>query len=306
MSRGDFWINVENSPFAALGKIPIKYSKSLGNSIFYQQYFEEMLFNYMDALNTFYVANTRAKQHLYISAPQFKQTVDKKTGEIKGFEPSNEYISDILIQALSADNAVFKLENNQLNIQHIISKTDEALKAEGNYIALQHYPISNVLEKEWEHASTRSINNILMMEKAAQYGVLAHEIVSEASQEKDIDLLIDKYIQDGILPMEDREALLQEIHEIWHHPQINSWLNGDFKIWNEASIITADGETIRPDKVFTSPNSTIVLDFKFTQGDYVGHKAQVDKYMKAIRNVGYENVKGYLYYAKSKQLVEVI
>ncbi|WP_293933823.1 UvrD-helicase domain-containing protein [Sphingobacterium sp. UBA6645] len=306
MSRGDFWINVENSPFAALGKIPIKYSKSLGNSIFYQQYFEEMLFNYMDALNTFYVANTRAKQHLYISAPQFKQNVDKKTGEIKGFEPSNEYISDLLIQALSADNAVFKLENNQLNIQHIISKSDEALKAEGNYIALQHYPISNVLEKEWEHASTRSINNILMMEKAAQYGVLAHEIVSEASQEKDIDLLIDKYIQEGILPMEDREALLQEIHEIWHHPQINSWLNGDFKIWNEASIITADGETIRPDKVFTSPNSTIVLDFKFTQGDYVGHKAQVDKYMKAIRNVGYENVKGYLYYAKSKELVEVI
>src|SRR5690606_41995751 len=78
-ARGDFWSNVENSPFAALGKIPIEYSKSLGNSIFYQQYFEEMLFNYMDALNTFYVANTRAKQHLYISAPQFKQNVDKKT-----------------------------------------------------------------------------------------------------------------------------------------------------------------------------------------------------------------------------------
>src|SRR5690606_12395591 len=105
--------------------------------------------------------------------------------------------------------------------------------------------------------------------------VLAHEIVSEASKEEDIDHLVESYIQQGILPVEDRDSLLQEIHEIWHHPQINQWLNGDFKIWNEASIITAEGETIRPDKVFTSAAETIVLDFKFTQGDYIGHKAQV-------------------------------
>lgn len=306
MTRGDFWINVDNSPFAMLGKIPIKYSKTLGNSIFYQQYYEEMLFNYMDALNTFYVANTRAKQHLYLSAPQFKPDVDKKTGEIKGYIASNEYISDLLIEALTADEAVFKLENNQINIQNIISEDKKSNKKDSDFIALNHYPISNVLEKEWEHATSRSINNILMMEKAAQYGVLAHEIISEAAQEEDIDRLVDKFIQEGILPISDKEALLLEIHEVWNQPLINSWLKGDYKIWNEASILTAEGETIRPDKVFTSPTSTIVLDFKFTQGDYVGHKAQVDKYMKAIRNVGYENVKGYLYYAKSKELVEVI
>ncbi|MVZ63050.1 UvrD-helicase domain-containing protein [Sphingobacterium humi] len=306
-ARSDFWIDVVDSPFSELGKIPVKYNKNLGNSIFYQQYFEEMLFNYMDALNTFYVANTRAKQHLYITAPQFKEAVDKKTGEILGYEIKNEYISDILWQVLDQATSQFKMENNQVVIQEIIDMSaDTGLPSQEAAIALQHYPISNVLEKELDQTSSRSINNILLLEKAAQYGVLAHEIVSEASKEEDIDHQVESYIQLGILPVEDRDSLLQEIHEIWHHPQINQWLNGDFKIWNEASIITAEGETIRPDKVFTSAAETIVLDFKFTQGDYIGHKAQVDKYMKAIQNVGYQQVRGYLYYAKSKELVEVI
>src|SRR5690606_26949315 len=66
MTNGDFWIDTAGSPFEILGKIPVKYAKIVGQSIFYKQYYEEMLFNYMDALNTFYVATTRAIQHLYI------------------------------------------------------------------------------------------------------------------------------------------------------------------------------------------------------------------------------------------------
>src|SRR5690606_14145704 len=54
MTNGDFWIDTAESPFQTLGKIPIKYNSTIGKSIFYRQYFEEMLFNYMDALNTFY------------------------------------------------------------------------------------------------------------------------------------------------------------------------------------------------------------------------------------------------------------
>src|SRR5690606_4952668 len=39
-ARSDFWIDVLDSPFSELGKIPVKYNKNLGNSSFYQQYFE--------------------------------------------------------------------------------------------------------------------------------------------------------------------------------------------------------------------------------------------------------------------------
>lgn len=306
MTNGDFWIQTFDTPFAELGKVPIKYNGNVGDSIFYKQYFEEMLFNYMDALNTLYVATTRAVEHLYISAPSFKETVDKKTGEIMGLEVKNEYISDLIYQVLDYIEAPFQLENGEIHIQHAIPSQEEEETTSPNFIALDRYPISKELEKALEKSSKRTINNILMLEKASQYGILAHEIMSEVSNERDIDAWVDKYIEDGILSNEERPIILREIRQIWHHPEINKWLIGNYKIWNEASIITADGETIRPDKVFTNREETIVLDFKFTQSDYVGHKSQVDKYIKTLHNLGYNNIKGYLYYAKINELVEVV
>lgn len=309
LTNGDFWIDVLDSPFSDLGKIPVKYTQTLGKSIFYKQYFEEMLFNYMDALNTFYVATTRAKSHLYISAPQFKDEVDKKTGEILGSEVKNDFISDLLIQVLSANNSPFRLENNEFILldQPI---ADEQVKKDKESdadlkVELKDYPQSLALETALEKSTSRNINTILMMEKAAQYGVLAHEIVSLVKDESEIDKRVNQYIEEGILARDEKDLLLDEIQQIWNHPTINQWLTGDYKVWNESSIILEDGSTQRPDKVFTNENETIVLDFKFTQGDYINHKTQVGRYMNALSNVGYSNIKGYLYYAKSKELVEV-
>lgn len=309
MVNGDFWIDTADSPFEVFGKIPIKYNGSVGHSIFYKQYYEEMLFNYMDALNTFYVASTRAIQHLYILAPAFKEVVDKKTGEILGFDIKSEYISDMLHQVLSDTNSPFPLQNNQLLMDHPLpqpAKDDALSQQDGEtLIALSSYPISSELQNAFDKSHKRSINNILMLEKAAQYGILAHEIMSEISTEREIDALVDDYIENGILTAEDRPFILQEIHQIWHHPVINRWLTGNYKIWNEASIILENGETIRPDKVFTSDQETIVLDFKFTKGDYADHQWQIDSYKKALRNLGYSHIRGYLYYAKINELVEV-
>lgn len=310
MLNGDFWIDTANTPFAQLGKIPIKYNSSVGQSIFYKQYFEEMLFNYMDSLNTFYVATTRAIQHIYITAPGFTEQVDKKTGAITGYAIKNDYISDILYQALDKENTPFRLTANNLKIDET-SKHMQALKkapsedTSKNVISIEQYPLSNELKNAFDSTTKRSINNILQLEKAAQYGLLAHEIISEASTEQDILTLIDGYIEHGILGKEERPLLLEEIMRVWQHPQINKWLSSNYKIWNEASIILENGQTIRPDKVFTSPKETIVLDFKFTKGDYADHKWQVDSYKKALQNLGYQQVKGYLYYAKFNELVEV-
>lgn len=305
MINGDFWINTENSPFSELGKIPIKYNGNIAQSIFYKQYYEEMLFNYMDALNTLYVATTRAVEHIYITAPAFKETIDKKTGTPTGLEIKNDLISDVLYQILDQSQTAFAIENGKLSIDQIITKNTKDLVTETNSIAIQHYPISKAMETALDKNSRRDINTILMLEKAAQYGILAHEVMAEAAHEDDIAKIVTRYIEDGILALENKEILLTEIYRIWHHPQVNKWLSSDYKIWNEAAIITSDGKTIRPDKVFTNKNETIVLDFKFTGDNYIEHKTQVDQYMKALQNLGYQHVKGYLYYAKINELTEV-
>lgn len=316
--NGDFWIDTLETPFHTLGKIPVKYNGSVGNSIFFKQYYEEMLFNYMDALNTFYVATTRAIQHLYMLAPSFKENIDKKTGEITGLDMKKEYISDLLYQVLKDENAPFKMDANTLLLDHVIAPSpepvDKTTAIEGDKklttkecaISLASYPISHELQKAFDKSTKRSINNILMLEKAAQYGILAHEIMSNISNEQEIGPAIEAFIEQGVLTRDDQPFILNEIHQIWHHPQINQWLNGKYKIWNEASIILENGDTIRPDKVFTNEIETIVLDFKFTKGDYADHQWQVESYKTALRNLGYANVRGYLYYAKINELTEVL
>lgn len=300
MTNGDFWIHTAGTPFAQLGRIPIKYNSSVGKSLFYQQYFEEKLFNYMDSLNTLYVATTRAVEHIYITAPAF--ATDKKTGEVK---ICDDLISDVMHQVLEHPNAICPLERNQLVVDNFITKGEHKENDSTKNIALTHYPISVAMEKALDKNTKRTINTILMLEKASQYGILAHEVMAEASKESDIHKIIARYIDEGVLALENKDLLEKEIYQIWHHPQINKWLSGDYKIWNEAAIITADGHTLRPDKVFTNKNETIILDFKFTGDNYIEHKTQVDEYMKALHNLGYQNIRGFLFYAKVNELVEI-
>lgn len=305
MINGNFWIDTAGTALEAIGKAPIKYSSALGQSTLYQKYYEEMVFNYMDALNTFYVATTRAIQHIYISAPAFKQLVDKKTGEIMGMDVKNDLISDIVYQVLGDNKSDFALMDNELHLDHIISR-EKSDKIEVGKIALQQYPISKELDKAFDKSSQRTINSILLLDKASQYGVMAHEIMSIITTEEEIETIINQYISEGIFTPTEKSAILHEVNQIWQHLQINTWLTGDFKIWNESAIITAKGETLRPDKVFTSEKETIVLDFKFTQSEAFSHQKQVKQYVKTLEELGYKNVKGFLFYAKSNDLVEVI
>lgn len=305
LTNGDFWISTNDSPFSELGKIPIKYNSSIGKSIFYKQYYEEMLFNYMDSLNTLYVATTRAVEHIYITGPSFKEKIDKKSGQSTGYDIKNELISDILHQVLISDQSPFALHEGKLSNDNPIERKTESHSIENNTIKLQQYPISKTMETALDKTSKRDINHILMLEKASQYGILAHEVMSEAAKEADISKIVARYIDEGILALDNKDILLEEIYRIWHHPQVHKWLSGNYKIWNESAIITADGKTLRPDKVFTNKEETIVLDFKFTGDNYIEHKTQIDQYMKALQNLGYQNIQGFLYYAKINELTEV-
>src|SRR5690606_26054727 len=148
MTNGDFWIDVQGSPFHELGKIPVKYTQSLAKSIFYQQYYEEMLFNYMDALNTFYVANTRAIEHLYITAPQFKELQNNTAQDKPTFEIKDEYISDLLHQVLAKEQSPYPMEEERIKIDYALEREQKEYDAEQEQtISLANYPLSQELEK---------------------------------------------------------------------------------------------------------------------------------------------------------------
>src|SRR5690606_19363844 len=83
-----------------LRSVPVKYNSMLVKSSLFKAYLEEMLFNYMDALNLLYVATTRARKELYISAP-----------DIKEGKESDSLIADVL-------RSVLALHSDELGIEY--------------------------------------------------------------------------------------------------------------------------------------------------------------------------------------------
>lgn len=297
-ANAEFWVDIEDRSLSPFGRVPMKYSAMLGSSVLYQQYFEEMLFNYMDAINTFYVATTRAVEHLYILAPS--------QSESRTTSPNDTFVTDVLRRIMRTGVDGYRLdENEEFHIGDLPPSGDEQVFREDRRIALLQYPISNQLEAALEKKTNRSMQHIMTLESTARYGTLAHEILSLVESLEEALSHVGRYVEEGVLSRAEEGYLVDEIKAIWNHPVINSWLDGTYRVWNESSIITSDGATIRPDKVFTRENETIVLDFKFTQGDYIGHKTQVDTYVNTLKAMGYKGVRGFLYYAKSKSLEEV-
>ena len=72
---------------------------------------------------------------------------------------------------------------------------------------------------------------------------------------------------------------------------------------DERDIITSEG-TFRPDRVVLKDGKVEIIDYKFAEKD-ASHLTQVRRYVEFYRQMGYSDVKGFLWYVEENQVVEV-
>ncbi len=291
------WFDMEGTPYAHLKTIPIRYGKTTALSSIRPQYYEEMLYNYMDALNYLYVAMTRAGEQLYILAPH-------KTPNKSGSQMCRT-IGDAL-QHVLAQHPLAVIEADGLRIIQQGQPTDknEREQAEGT-LTLHQYRSSSLLSDKLEQVETRSAEQIELMERSAAFSNTLHELMSLIEKESEIERWIDRYVTDGRVRLADRPRILEYIHSAWRHPVLGPLLGGNYRHINERSVINRHGETARPDKVLANETETFVIDFKSTlQTSSPHHLQQVREYQDYLVDWGYPKVRGYLYYFMHNQLVE--
>ena len=73
------------------------------------------------------------------------------------------------------------------------------------------------------------------------------------------------------------------------------------QVYCEASIVV-DGQVRRPDRIVCDGNQTWVVDFK-TGAQLEEHKNQVTVYCKALGDMGYPSVSGWLIYLQHDPVV---
>jgi ATP-dependent exoDNAse (exonuclease V) beta subunit len=319
------WVETNPDEYENLPILPIKRVKDMQESDFAMQYDEETRQIWMDNLNLLYVAFTRPKSNLVIIKEATKKT--EQTSEKKEIVIND--IGDFIELGVMTPN---KTSDSQTNSPADESSTCDS-EAEISSDSLPVCP-SDSQEKEFNpllpHSETvevgfhatpvqlpfRQSNSSRTyinrgddspMSEFIERGNLLHEVFAHIGKAEDAQQAIEDLFTQGIIDAEEREEIARIVDEALRQPEVSEWFSGRYELFNECTILTMEEGIVvqkRPDRVMRSADKTIVVDFKF--GEPVGkHQRQVVAYMSLLRQMGFENVEGYLWYVTQQKIVRV-
>ena len=314
--RNILWCKPEEEPFNDLGVVPVLYSDRLAFTIFKQDYLEEKLYSYIDNLNLLYVSFTRPKHRLIITAPKPKEPKSKKVDSIKN-------VADLLWK--SATTTMFDSEKSEKEEQVFVEDNFDKETSQFSYgktspikkEVKEHKDNKAILEEEATHNKWQStpFRNRLKMRLSGigyfsddgtrDFGTLMHEIVSEILTLKDLDSALEKRVLSGELTAQEKQHLYQLLFESLSLTEVQDWYSGNYHVLNEQQVLHPSMNFIRPDRVMIKDDEVIVVDYKFGESIESKYVKQVQRYMKSIRDMGYANVQGYLFYVKLQKVVQV-
>ena len=135
------------------------------------------------------------------------------------------------------------------------------------------------------------------------FGTKMHLILSKLEAKNNLDFELNRQLDKRIITSEDAEKIKEQINKLFNNPVFAAYFVGD-KIFNEKEIISSDGKKLIPDKIICHNNTWLVVDFK-TGKELDEHKTQVKNYIKVLKEIGYSEVKGELFYTESGTAVSV-
>lgn len=141
-------------------------------------------------------------------------------------------------------------------------------------------------------------------------GSIMHRLFSQIKTQNDIEKVLRQFEFDGMIYDDEisPEALKDKLKEKFHNPIVANWFSDKWTIFNECNIMRLVNGKIkedRPDRVITDGHETIVIDYKFGKRN-VEYKNQVKRYISLLKEMGYENITGYLWYVNEEDGVELV
>ena len=284
--------------------LPIQYGKEMNLSDYKAEYEQERHNLRIDNLNLLYVALTRARDNLFVYTDCNKEgKASNSVGEyllrfldIKSDEfNENGYVErefgTITKGKEKSNDGPFKFEH--------ATKQNSQLWSDGRTVRFVQSQEGQLYTSYGEEAAR-------LVERMEE-GTLCHDIFAHIHTLDQLDNVLDEFESRGeIANPEQRETLKALISSAWEcNEKVRGWFTDPWKLQLESSIFQNRKE-IRPDRVMIDEErkKAIVLDYKFGKFTSANHKKYIDqvhKYMQAMRNLGYTDVEGYLWYAQNPQ-----
>ncbi|MDR1583733.1 MAG: UvrD-helicase domain-containing protein [Prevotellaceae bacterium] len=312
--RDTIWVSPTKEPFSQLPHVLVNYGNDMKNSYFDEEYCYETLQSLVDNLNLLYVAFTRAKEELHVMLPLPKlQKKSNSNSDATSYASStiSTFLMDnpnfmngkIKIKRLPCEDLCYVLgekQNRQENKNR--KKSEEIFIKDYNSSAFDkklrlRYESENYFP---EHDSPLQLRN---------YGILMHKVFSFVRSEKDVPAAIDRIEKDGLIDKEHIPELRTRVEKALHFA--GKWFADDntYEIITEKFLILPAsmnrGLSRRPDRIMSSENETILVDYKFGILKKDSHKIQVKNYMQLLKMMKYPNIKGYVWYVDMNLIEEI-
>lgn len=308
--------------FNDLPLVPVTFAKALLESHFSKEYNDEHLQNVIDNLNLIYVAFTRAERNLFIIGKSvtgdanisalIMQTVEiflKNMGKLtKRFENSSH--PEILFEfgTLESSNNKAYIETEQSS--NVFTRKEDSLTVGihscNAQLQFKESNKSNVFSTQ-QADDDENAAEILSIDNRER-GLLLHALFSEIDYADNAENVLDKYDREGLFGnIVSLKEAHSEVEKCFNNPNMKEWFSHNWKILNEREILTNSlfgTKKYRCDRVVYNDKETIVIDFKFGEPERKYNK-QVRQYITQLKNIGFPNVKGYLWYSTENRLEEV-
>lgn len=294
------WCNTAGTAFDRIPVVPVKFSGRMAHTCFSGAYYQERMRGYLDNLNLMYVAFTRAADLLYVGAPDTEGEGLKTTGDLL------IAVQDLVPRIQPALEAVGQYRaGNTITIGEMPEYTRKKKTADAWQLGRYVVDHERKLPKLRMRSDGYFVDEEGLFRTGRAFGNTMHMVFSRITTFGDIDYVIDRLWKEGILPAASRRALREEIVE--KIGQVRDWFvaKEGRTVILERSILCTNGQVLRPDRVLVDRDGVTVVDFKFGMFEKPYYKSQVAQYMEQLRQMGYKNVRGFLWYVMLDKTIQI-
>lgn len=313
------WCSPKVAPFNELPLVPVDFNaKQMKGTIFEDDYNDEHLQNCVDNLNLLYVAFTRASQSLYVlarrgNANQRSYTIEEAIGNmeledgiLEGDPSDKKSIIKYTYGTLETADKKKAMQSDNIFMPQVSNKNVKMV----TYDSHTDFRQSN---KSREFVCDEDDSNSEEKQRLAyiKTGRVLHHLFATINTTDDIEPSLKKLEIEGLIEDSNLtcESLRKMLHKRLENKQVADWFSGRWQLFNECTILDYDEATDmvkehRPDRVMKDGDKVVIVDFKF--GAYrPEYTDQVRRYISLTKGMGYEDVKGYLWFVYTNNIEEV-
>lgn len=156
--------------------------------------------------------------------------------------------------------------------------------------------LKNINEKSTSIRIATPSKNYQVRNEKVRIGLFVHELLSQINTAKDIHKVLERYVLEGQITLEERNEIQQSLQQII--VTYSEFFDEKWEVINEKDImISENGENriYRPDRILKNDEGYVIVDFK-TGEETEKNERQIENYKKILEGLGRKVLKTQLIY----------